>query len=267
VKEFEVSFWGNLAIEETYEIEHTGAKLTGPFSRYDYQRIGSPTAIEFISETLPVGSNGIYYRDEIGNISTSHVRPMEGGQFKFEVGFRYVLFGGWKVSYYTGYNLPLENYLRYDVTNSNHYYLNVSFAKSFDQPISIDHETVRIILPEGASNIKLHTPFLVEETSESKHWTYLDTSGRPVFIMKKSNLISLHDQFFQVEFTFSKYSILQEPCLLIIAYFLFFFLVIVYVRIDLTISPSTIPTEEVPAKRINSNQRTCHQAATSKTIF
>jgi len=34
----EVSHWGNIAIEETYDISHSGAVLKGPFSRFDYQR-------------------------------------------------------------------------------------------------------------------------------------------------------------------------------------------------------------------------------------
>lgn len=34
----EVSHWGNIAVEETVDLRHTGAVLKGPFSRYDYQR-------------------------------------------------------------------------------------------------------------------------------------------------------------------------------------------------------------------------------------
>jgi len=34
----EVSHWGNIAVEETYDLIHSGAVLKGPFSRYEYQR-------------------------------------------------------------------------------------------------------------------------------------------------------------------------------------------------------------------------------------
>lgn len=34
----EVSHWGNIAVEETIDILHSGAELKGSFSRYDYQR-------------------------------------------------------------------------------------------------------------------------------------------------------------------------------------------------------------------------------------
>jgi oligosaccharyltransferase complex subunit alpha (ribophorin I) len=33
----EISHWGNIAIEDTVEIEHRGALLKGEFSRLDFQ--------------------------------------------------------------------------------------------------------------------------------------------------------------------------------------------------------------------------------------
>lgn len=38
VRTIEVSNWGNVAVEETIDLEHSGAKLKGSFSRYDYMR-------------------------------------------------------------------------------------------------------------------------------------------------------------------------------------------------------------------------------------
>ncbi|CAC5410160.1 OST1 [Mytilus coruscus] len=34
----ELSHWGNIAVEENIQMRHSGADLSGPFSRYDYQR-------------------------------------------------------------------------------------------------------------------------------------------------------------------------------------------------------------------------------------
>ena len=50
------------------------------------------------------------YRDEIGNISTSNLYETDES-VDFEIRPRYPLFGGWKTSYYIGYNLPSYNYL------------------------------------------------------------------------------------------------------------------------------------------------------------
>ena len=34
----QVSHWGNIAVEEHYQLVHTGAKLKSQFSRLDFQR-------------------------------------------------------------------------------------------------------------------------------------------------------------------------------------------------------------------------------------
>jgi oligosaccharyltransferase complex subunit alpha (ribophorin I) len=34
----EISHWGNIAVEETVDMYHSGAKLKGPFSRLDFQQ-------------------------------------------------------------------------------------------------------------------------------------------------------------------------------------------------------------------------------------
>ena len=40
----EVSHWGNIAVEETFDVRHSGARLKGSFSRFDYQRQQDPGA-------------------------------------------------------------------------------------------------------------------------------------------------------------------------------------------------------------------------------
>ena len=71
---FEVSHWGNVAIEERYQIENVGAKLEGEFGRVDYDnhgRHGGMNALKRLKAKLPLRSNNLWYRDEIGNVSTS----------------------------------------------------------------------------------------------------------------------------------------------------------------------------------------------------
>ncbi len=38
LRHIEVSHWGNIAVEETIDAYHGGAKLKGSFSRFEYQR-------------------------------------------------------------------------------------------------------------------------------------------------------------------------------------------------------------------------------------
>jgi len=236
-KDFEISHWGNVAVEETYSLQHDGAKLKGTFSRYDYQRSGgnAPAHIPVMRHVLPEGAADIYYRDEIGNISTSHVTVTQRG-LTLDLVPRFPLFGGWKFGFYMGYNLPSEYYLFNDQQNSKVYILNATFGVDFDNA-AIDEITVRVILPEGASDIEVHTPFAIDGKSRDTHYTYLDTTGRPVLIVKKKNIVSDHNRFFQVTYKFSQLSLLQEPFLLIVAFFLFFLLIMVYIRLEFHIGP------------------------------
>uniref|UniRef100_A0A1I7W677 Dolichyl-diphosphooligosaccharide--protein glycosyltransferase subunit 1 n=1 Tax=Heterorhabditis bacteriophora TaxID=37862 RepID=A0A1I7W677_HETBA len=85
-RRIEISHWGNIAVEDYIELVHKGAQLKvfycyfqcqGSFSRLDYQmdRRGrrQPT-LQYFTTILPASAKDIYYRDEIGNISTSAVR-------------------------------------------------------------------------------------------------------------------------------------------------------------------------------------------------
>jgi len=166
-------------------LEHTGALLKGSFSRFEYQRNQNAKGSSFrsITAVLPTQATELYYRDQIGNISTSHVRETEE-EIQFEVLPRFPMFGGWKTDFYIGYNLPAHQYLSIDTDNSNTYVLNITFGSPFPQA-AVDDEEVRVILPEFASNIKWVTPFEVESESRDVHVTYLDTVGRPVLVLKK----------------------------------------------------------------------------------
>jgi len=237
VKEYEVSHWGNVAVEEQYELQHDGAKLKGAFSRYDYQRSGgnAPSHVPVLRQVLPLSASDIYYRDEIGNISTSHISLTERG-LTLDLVPRFPLFGGWKFGFYMGYNLPAHDYLFNDASSSSTYILNVTMAAEFDN-VAIDELNIRIILPEGASNIEVKTPFPIDEKSSTTHFTYLDTVGRSVVILKKYNVVPQHNRYFQVTYKFSQLSMLQEPFLLIVAFFLFFLVIMVYVRLEFHIGP------------------------------
>lgn len=147
-KIIEISHWGNANVEEWYELEHDGAKLQGEFSRFDYRRAGKGPFVRSITHVLPLDAHNIYYRDEIGNISTSAIAANEHALF-LDLTPRFPLFGGWKTKFYMGYDLPLQHYLFNDVNDAASFVLNISFAKDFTSDLVIDDLTVKVILPEG----------------------------------------------------------------------------------------------------------------------
>jgi len=101
-----------------------------------------------------------------------------------------------------------------------------------------DDVQVRVILPEGASALELRAPFAVDSQLQDARFTYLDTSGRPVLVFNKRNMVSDHAQYFQVAYRFTSTSVFHEPFLLIASYFTFFVIIIVGVRLSLKIEKS-----------------------------
>ena len=58
----ELSMWGNIAIEETLDVQHVGAKLKGSFSRYEFQKENSGvSAVKMFKSVLPAAGNVPYY--------------------------------------------------------------------------------------------------------------------------------------------------------------------------------------------------------------
>uniref|UniRef100_A0A8C7H7E3 Dolichyl-diphosphooligosaccharide--protein glycosyltransferase subunit 1 n=1 Tax=Oncorhynchus kisutch TaxID=8019 RepID=A0A8C7H7E3_ONCKI len=240
----EVSHWGNIAVEETIDMRHTGAFLKGPFSRYDYQRQSDSgiSSVKSFKTILPASAQDVYYRDEIGNISTSHLQILEDS-VEVEVRPRFPLFGGWKTHYIIGYNLPSYEYL---YTLGDQYALKMRLVDHVYDDQVIDSLTVKLILPEGARNIHVETPYPIDRIPDQLHYTYLDTFGRPVLVASKNNLVEQHIQDVVVHYTFNKVLMLQEPLLVVGAFYILFFTVIIYVRLDFSITKD--PAAEVRMK-------------------
>jgi len=230
----ELSMWGNIAVEETIDVKHAGAKLKGSFSRYDFQRENSGvSAVKMFKTVLPAAASDVYYRDDIGNISTSALRFLEDS-VEVELRPRFPLFGGWKTHYLLGYNVPSYEYL---FSKGDNFVLNMRLLDHVFDDMLVEDFTLRIILPEGSQVGKLHTPYPVKRGKDSLHYTYLDTNGRPVLEIRNIGpMTEKHIEDFQLEFKFARLSMAREPLLLIAAFFTFFALAIVYVRLDFAIT-------------------------------
>merc|ERR1712156_941343 len=230
----ELSMWGNIAIEETIEARHNGAVLKGSFSRYEFQRENSGVAaIKSFKTFLPASANGVYYRDDIGNISTSHMKVMDDA-VELDLRPRFPLFGGWKTHYVTGYNVPSYEYLFF---KADQHVLNMRLIDHIFDDMLVEEVEVKIILPEGVSDLKLSTPYPMTRGEDSLHYTYLDTTGRTVVSLYSNKLLSEnHIQDFQLGFTYPHRTMLTEPFLLVAAFFLLYLMAIIYARLDFSIT-------------------------------
>lgn len=229
----EVSHWGNVAVEETIDIVHSGALLKGSFSRYDYQKDSrsGPASVKSYKTILPASATGVYYRDTNGNISTSAMKVLKDS-VELDLRPRFPLFGGWRTHYTIGYNVPSFEYLFYKGDN---FMLKMRVIDHVFDDMIVDELVTKIILPEGSKNIKLITPYTVERKADTLHYTYLDVTGRPVITFRKTNLVENHINDFNVKYQFSRIMMLQEPLLVVVFLYLFFLFVIVWMRLDFSI--------------------------------
>ncbi|KAL0440461.1 UNVERIFIED_CONTAM: Dolichyl-diphosphooligosaccharide--protein glycosyltransferase subunitA [Sesamum latifolium] len=236
VREIEISHWGNVQITENYNLVHAGAEITGEFSRLDYQarpHVRGASAFRNLVAKLPPRAHSIYYRDEIGNISTSNVWS-DSAKTLLEIEPRYPMFGGWRTCFTIGYGLPLKDFL---FQSEGKRFLNISFGCPMSDVV-IENLIVKIVLPEGSKEISVAVPFPVEQSQETK-FSHLDMVGRPVIVLEKKNVVPEHNQYFQVYYKFCNLSLLREPLMLIFGFFLFFVACIVYMHADFTISKSS----------------------------
>lgn len=169
-REVEVSHWGSVAVEEIYELRHAGAELKGGFSRFDYQMRRSAPSPSFRSlvASLPAQAHNIYYRDQIGNISTSDLRLNKDGGLDLEIQTRFPIFGGWQTQFYIGYQVPTELTLFTSTESPDVYSLKCPFFTNFKDVWVEDMET-KVILPEGATDIHVNVPSNVEESRSIRY--------------------------------------------------------------------------------------------------
>ncbi|KAG7020728.1 Dolichyl-diphosphooligosaccharide--protein glycosyltransferase subunit 1A [Cucurbita argyrosperma subsp. argyrosperma] len=236
VREVEISHWGSIQITEHYNLVHGGAQSRGEFSRLDYQArpyARGASAFRNLVAKLPPRTHSVYYRDEIGNISTSHLWG-DSKKTELEIEPRYPMFGGWRTSFTIGYGLPLQDFLFQDQGKR---FLNITFGSPINEVV-IDRLIVRVVLPEGSRDMSVSVPFSHKQWLETK-FSHLDIDGRPVVVLEKENVVPEHNQHFQVYYKFNCISMLREPVMLIFGFFILFVSGIIYMHSDMSISKSS----------------------------
>ncbi|XP_052199306.1 dolichyl-diphosphooligosaccharide--protein glycosyltransferase subunit 1B [Diospyros lotus] len=233
VREVEISHWGSLLITEQYKLVHAGARHKGIFSRIEYQsRPSSNGASSFkgLLAILPPRVHSVYYRDEIGNISSSHLRT-DYRKSELEIEPRYPLFGGWKATFVIGYGLPLQDFLF--ESSDGRRYLNLSFGCPLVETL-VDKMTIKVVLPEGSKGPSAVVAFPVEQHLQTSY-SYLDVVGRTVVVLEKKNVVPEHNAPFQVYYHFNPIFMLAEPLILASVFFFFFVACVAYLHVDLSI--------------------------------
>ncbi|CAK9166296.1 unnamed protein product [Ilex paraguariensis] len=233
VREVEISHWGSLQVTERYKLVHAGARHKGVFSRLEYQhrpQFSGVSSFKHLLATLPPKVHSVYYRDEIGNISSSHLRT-NSKKSELEIEPRYPLFGGWKATFVIGYGLPLQDFL-FESPDGRRY-LNFSFGCPLAETV-VDKLTIKVVLPEGSKNPSAVVPFAVDQRIETS-FSYLDVVGRTVVVLEKENVVPEHNSPFQVYYNFNPIFMVAEPLMLASVFFFFFIACVTYLHMDISI--------------------------------
>jgi oligosaccharyltransferase complex subunit alpha (ribophorin I) len=94
---------------------NTGPTLKGEFSRVTYgsrSQAEARNAYKGIEFDLPYEIWGLYYQDEVGNISTSKAYRDESNRVvHVALQPRFALLGGWKSNWQIGYNFKTDGHL------------------------------------------------------------------------------------------------------------------------------------------------------------
>lgn len=144
------------------------------YFRLDYQampHVRGASAFRNLVAKLPPRAHSIYYRDEIGNISTSNIygdstkvrffllcKEYYRGFITFflfiisiykycfdcqtllEIEPRYPMFGGWRTSFTIGFGLPLQDYL---FQSEGKRFLNFTFGSPMNEVV-VDNLTLKV---------------------------------------------------------------------------------------------------------------------------
>lgn len=246
-RELQVSHWGgNLAVTEDYSLRHDGARLLGGFSRLDYQNdrevLAKTNVQEGIHYVLHRKARNIYYTDVVGNISTSRVTH-DGRNTLMTAKFRFPSFGGWKVDWRIGYDVHLGYFLRY---NKDKFILKFWFLENA-QNMTLDKVQVKVILPEGATDVEVTPPklFNMSAIEHIEHHTFFDSTGRPAVVLFKENVIAEHEQPVIISYKLSTFRVLQKPLVLSLSNFIFFSFTILISRMSWSIGIEVKKEEEV----------------------
>lgn len=179
-----------LEVQDTCAMKHEGAKIDGFFSRLKLmQNQNKPSnKIMGIQIRIPISASEIYFRDDVGNVSTSTV--FSALKFKtLAIRPRFVLYGDWFYNWVHGYSCNGNEMMEF---NDKHQ-INIPLEDGFNG-VLIKEFTIEAVLPEGASDVTVE--LLMD--GEVKHiayefkkkYFYLDTIGRPMVSVSFPNWVS-----------------------------------------------------------------------------
>ncbi|KAJ2721162.1 dolichyl-diphosphooligosaccharide--protein glycosyltransferase subunit 1 [Coemansia sp. Benny D115] len=237
VREYFVSHWaGTLHVDDDTRVQSLSPRLE-QFDRVQMAMGRYLSARDNLVKAMfvwvPQDANEFYFVDQIGNVSTSALGTATEGYRLLQLRPRYPLAGQWTYAWRHGYQLPLRKYLkRSNAQGSNSYSLRVplidpiaasalsSSQVTVDmasaQNTAVSSYELRVTLPEGAQNVRVHMPAGSVESADSVQvkrtaW-YLDSVGRPQVVIERRNVApSLYEMHVVVSYDMPAWALWVKP--------------------------------------------------------
>ena len=233
----EVSHWGNVYTREYNKLTNRAATFKGEFSTIDFNPGRKDTGRHcYRSATvkLPVDAWGLYFRDEVGNITSAYPERKDDA-IEIALFPRFALLGGWNLTWDISYNAPSSNYLTKHVSESD-YVLKLDLGYLLTD-IPSDKYHLRVALPEGAEILDVTIPGQKPSINgQVKTFSYLDFVGRPTVNLTFYNFLPRvnPNQTLIIRYRFKGFLLIVEPLYLSIGLFLCFSIYLVVSRLDLS---------------------------------
>lgn len=125
------------------------------------------------------------------------------------------------------------------VQNTDQYVFETVFGIPFVHA-SAKLLNVRIVLPEGATNIQYTTSFEVTKEHRDSLMTYLTTAGRPVLELQLQNVVAGHYQPITVTYTLVSQALLRGPLILVSVFIAIFMAIILLSHLDLSLGEGSV---------------------------
>eukprot|EP01006_Ploeotia_vitrea_P010669 TRINITY_DN27682_c0_g1_i1.p2 TRINITY_DN27682_c0_g1~~TRINITY_DN27682_c0_g1_i1.p2 ORF type:complete len:452 (+),score=37.59 TRINITY_DN27682_c0_g1_i1:58-1413(+) len=228
----QLSHWGGtLAVEEEYDFVNSATTFKGIYSRLDFEQRRPTTAITAISALIPKAAVDIYYRDTIGNISTSTVRVHSKSKLEVEMKPRYPLMGGWKANFYWGYNVPLSAVCK-QLEGSDSWELTIPRAQNI-RDIWVEQLEVDVRLPDGASIVSVSLGNkAIEDYELSYEAANLYLGGRPTVSTNSVNIVTPDaDEELKIVYNLGTSNMVLQPLYLGAIFMSVFLFSLFYVRL------------------------------------
>lgn len=240
-RDIEVSLLGNIAFEQRTWLMNDAAPLVGgTFDRFKWARHSMmaggrlpTTAASRVDLHLGPGARDAYYVDDVGNVSTSNFRPSVRGPSLLSISPRYPLFGGWKYYFKVGWNVDASRYLR--ESRDGRQVLRLPLVEGSKNTL-YDAVTVRVVLPEGAKDVKVELPVQPMAESMGIVRSYLDTIGRPYYEFRVHRIVdetALRDIY--ISYRVEWYETFRKPAVAASVLGLLYIGFYIVTRIDLSI--------------------------------